>query len=313
MKKTKRIIRSVLGKAGVEVRRVVGNRLYDLAETEGHPIEAVYASRGKPCLVRVPLTRIVTFGYSAFSLGSGGGHPFLKALEEYENGNLVPGIGCSLRRFYELYRPSSASELMGLDDPSYTRFNELPALSAPPLWEWQSPDEYCTYIKSIHEKEDVEQGARFGAFAGGSQFGPVEERKLFVEYRRLVRLYESIKSRGFSKADGDPIAGVALVNENDWLIALSTGQHRIACLAALGYESVIVKLLVTKAPAGLMLRSCYRHFPTVVNGYHAGEEALDIFDRIMARRPPKAAQPWLEYCRQHEAAIPENRTELMKV
>jgi len=201
-----------------------------------------------------------------------------------------------LRRYYELYQPATASELMDLSCPSYAEFNDLPALAAPPLWSWKSPKEYCSHIKNVYKKEDEEQGVKLGEFIGGTQFGPIETRKLTIEYRRLIRLYESIKRHGFRPERCEWIAGTAWADENDWVIAISTGQHRLACLAALGYESVIVHLQPSKAPGGIMLRSCSRHFPTVVNGFHTEEEALAIFDRIVNKKQPKAASEWLAYC-----------------
>ncbi|KAA0011406.1 hypothetical protein F0A17_15035 [Billgrantia pellis] len=302
--KTKKIIKRAFRKTGLEVRRVAEAKFFDLSEDKGHPLEAVYAARGKPCLVKVSLSRLVTFGYGAFSLETGGGHPFLKTLEEYKKNPVMSERESSLCRFYELFRPASASELMGLSQPSFSRLNELSALEAPPLWAWESPEEYGSYIKSIHQKEDIEQGARFGAFVGGSQFGPVETRKLAVEYCRLTRLYDSIRAYGFRADRCEPMTGVAMVNGSEWLITVSTGQHRIACMAALGYDSAIIKLQPTKAPAGLMLRSCHRHFPTVLNGFHTEEEALEIFDRLISKKPPRAAHKWLAYCAHGDAVEP---------
>lgn len=292
----KRMMKLTLYKSGFEVKRAVQASFFDLTQNEGHPVEAVYASRGRPCLVKVPLSRIVTFGYGAFSLKENGGHPFVKTLQEYALNARMNAEESPLGQFYSLFQPASASEYMGLSSPSYARFKELPALSAPPLWEWDSPEDHCERIKEIYRREDVQEGAKTGYFIGGSQFGPVETRKLVIEYNRLTRIYDSIRRQGFRADRCDWMTGVALVNGDDWTIALSTGQHRIACLAALGYKNATIMLLPKKAPGGLVLRSCCRYFPTVVNGFHTEAEAAALFDRLMAGKQPSAARSWLDFC-----------------
>ncbi|WP_139232962.1 hypothetical protein [Halomonas korlensis] len=275
-------------------------RIFDLTKGDCvNPIEAVYASSGNSCLVKVPLDRIVTFNYSAFSLGINGKHPFVRTLKAYEENSQLTAKASPLRWFYDLYQPATASELMDIPRPSYSAFLDLPPLASLPLSSWLSPEKYCEYIKSIYQREDTEQGVKLDEFIGGSQFGPIEPRKLFIEYRRLTHLYDSIKSRGYKPQTGEWMTGTAWIDEKDWVVMVSTGQHRIACLAALGHESAVVRLQPKKAPGGLMLKSFSRHFPSVVNGFHTEEEALAIFDRIISKKSPRVASDWIDYCINH--------------
>lgn len=293
----KDLIKSSLHSAGIEIRKNKATTVFDLTKTDSpHPIEAAYAARGKPLLITAPLSKMVTFNYSAFSLDTDGGHPFLATLKEYENDSNIPLELSSLCRYYELYQPTSASELMDLDHPSHTDFNKLPALAAMPLWASRSPADQISYIKEIYQKEDEAQGMKIRKFIGGSEYGPIERRKFALEYGRLTALYDSIKKHGYTPGKRDWITGTVWTDENDWTIAISSGQHRIACLAALGYESATVYLQETKAPGGILMRSCARHFPSVVRGFLTEAEAISIFDRISRKRPPKAANEWLSYC-----------------
>ncbi|WFM72662.1 hypothetical protein [Halomonas sp. CKK8] len=303
VKLAKKIVKSYVRKTGFEIKRVASDQRYDLCRHGSHPVEAVYASQGEPCLVEVPLSRIITFGYSAFPLAANAGHPFVKTLEEYRNDREMVVDSSPLRKFYELYQPRTAAEFMGLGQPSYSRFETLPALAAPPLWAWDSPEEYCRHIKGVHQAEDKEQRGSSDKFIGGSQFGPVENDKLEIEFRRLTKLYESIERYGYRPEKCDWMTGVAWVGESEWVIVISTGQHRLACLAVLGYESAAVHLQPVKAPAGLMMRSNHRHFPSVVNSYHTAEEARTIFDRMMSRRQPEAAREWLSFCQAGRAPV----------
>lgn len=299
LRAAKHLIKSSLYRTGIEIRKKVGEEFFDLTLADSlHPIEAVYTSCGKPCLVKVPLDRMVTFDYTAFSLDPKGGHPFIKTLEKYENNRGMTAEASPLRRYYELYQPRTARELMDIESPSYPEFNTLPALSATPLWSWKSPEAYCAHLKAVYRSEDEAQGVTPGRFIGGSQFGPIEPSKLAMEYRRLTGLYESINKHGFRHDKCEWITGTVWADDDDWVIAVSTGQHRLACLAVLGYDSAIVYLQPSKAPGGIMLRSCSRYFPSVVNGLHTEAEALIIFDRIMSKTPPIAANAWLAYCKQ---------------
>lgn len=293
----KDLIKSSLYSAGIEIRKTKETIVFDLTKADcPHPIEAAYAARGNPFLITAPLSKMVTFNYSAFSLDPEDGHPFLATLNEYKNDKNIPLELSPLYRYYELYQPKSASDLMDIDNPSYTDFNALPALAATPLWASRRPEDQISYLKYIYRKEDEAQGIRTGKFIGGSEYGPIEIKKLAIEYGRLTTLYDSIKQHGYTPERGDWITGTVWADENDWTIAISTGQHRIACLAALGYESATVYLQEKKAPGGILLRSCARHFPSVVRGFHTEEEATSIFDRISRKRPPKAASEWLSYC-----------------
>lgn len=298
IKSSKDLLIASCNRLGVEIKRKEKLEIYDLTEGNlAHPVEAVYASCGKSCLVRIPLDRIVTFNYSAFSLEVDGCHPFVNTLNMYDRNHALTADNSPLRWFYDLYQPATASDLMDVPSPSYSAFCDLPALASPPLYSWESPEKYYSYIKSIYQREDAEQGSKLGEFIGGTQFGPVDPRKLVIEYRRLTGIYDSIKKHGYNTDNGEWITGAAWVDEKDWIVMVSTGQHRIACLAALGYESVVVRLQPKKAPGGIMHRSFSRHFPTVVNGFHSEQEALAIFDRIVSKKPPSAAKGWLDYCK----------------
>ncbi|MDN3554855.1 hypothetical protein [Halomonas maura] len=296
----KDIIKSSLHSAGIEIRKNKENTVFDLTTTGClHPIEAAYAARGKPLLITAPLSRMVTFNYSAFSLDPDDGHPFLATLLQYENDRSIPLELSPLCRYYALYQPKSASELMDIDNPSHADFNRLPALAAIPLWASRPPADQAAFLKDIYRKEDEAQGIHTGEFIGGSEYGPIERRKLAMEYGRLTALYDSIKEHGYSPEKCDRITGTVWANDDDWTISISTGQHRIACLAALGYESATVYLQETKAPGGILLRSCARHFPSVARGFHTEEEAIRIFDRISRKRPPRVASEWLSYCQRN--------------
>jgi hypothetical protein len=294
----KKITRTSLKKIGLEIQRSTNPVVFDISgDGVKHPVEAVYKAGGKPCLVRVPLDRIVSFEYAAFPLSVAGGHPFLITLKEYQDNQELTAETSSMAKYYQAYQPANASEVMGLVSPSCRKLRDLPAHASPPLWSPKLPEEYLSYIKDLFKKEDESQGVHLSEFIGGSNFGPIETRKLLLEFDRLIGVYESIKKNGFRFDPSDCITGTAWVDGNDWVISVSSGQHRIASLAALGYEDVIVELQSHKAPGGIMFKSCCQYFPTVVNGLHDVKEAQIIFERILCKKQPVAAKSWLYYCK----------------
>ena len=86
--------------------------------------------------------------------------------------------------------------------------------------------------------------ARFETRKGGNHnFGPNTEEFGEAEFKRLVSVYESLKLNGYNPdlyVDGY-ITGYLLVRKNDYRYVISEGQHRIAALAALGYDKIICR------------------------------------------------------------------------
>ncbi|WP_416137157.1 hypothetical protein ACM26W_11640 [Halomonas sp. HK25] len=293
----KTLVRTSLVKMGFEIRRSMNPVVFDLSRNEvKHPVEAIYKANGNPCYVKVPLSRIVSFEYAAFPLSIEAGHPFLVTLKEYESNPKLTAENSLLGKYYQLFQPANASDVMGLASPSCRDLKVLPAWASPPLWSLKTPEEYLDYIKILFQKEDVSQGVSIGKFMGGSTFGPVEPRKLRLEYARLIGVYESIKKSGYRFDASECVTGTVWVDDGRWVVSVSSGQHRIASLAALGYEHVIVELQSHKALGGVMCKSCCEYFPTVINGIHNVKEAQKIFDRIIRGKPPEAASNWIDYC-----------------
>jgi hypothetical protein len=116
-----------------------------------------------------------------------------------------------------------------------------------------------------------------------------------LEFRTLVQLTESIRKKGYLRSDGpdgdilgtpliDPVKGVRFL--------VWTGKHRIAVLAALGFEYVPLRISFVRAPR--LTEAAY--WPHVRNGLFTREQATTLFDRIFEGLPPPNAIPphWSE-------------------
>lgn len=77
-------------------------------------------------------------------------------------------------------------------------------------------------------------------FAG---FGPVSKEKGILEFRRLIDIYESLKSNGYDRRHGD--IGVLVLKRGEDYRYLNSGDgyHRTAALAALNYSKIPVRFV----------------------------------------------------------------------
>jgi len=111
--------------------------------------------------------------------------------------------------------------------------------------------------------------------------GPKSDRHLASESRRLERIYQSIRNRGFFPGiDGLPTFFLLLRDEGaaevDFRVVITHGNHRLVALSALGWESVPM----TPGPtilSGEIRLSDIEQWPGVVSGELSTDEARRLF------------------------------------
>jgi hypothetical protein len=115
---------------------------------------------------------------------------------------------------------------------------------------------------------------------GHQGFGPVSQEKLSLESKRLTKTFKSIKKQGYSPvlARGH-LRGYLLINDEhpdrEFRFLVTDGQHRVACLAALGWNEVPVKFQEDQPRAFFL--SELNLWPQVRNGTYSIEHARGIF------------------------------------
>lgn len=265
-----------------------GARPLDLsADVDLHPLASSLQGGERPVLLRVTLARCRHLNWLAFACTAQSASPFVQTLLAYARGQCSGYHGSPLERFYAEFRPANAAQAMGLDEAQAPRLARLPAAATP--WPWQAcmPAERAAQRPAQLAQDNREHGARFGAAEGDTFYGPVSARKGELEYRRLVSVYESIRSQGLRvDARGANNIRVSCLYREDleqWrFIVAGGGQHRLAALAALAHETAIVQLA-----AGAIVRRCdAEHWPAVRRGELSTQQALDIFDRLFFARAP---------------------------
>jgi len=262
-----------------------------------HPLEAAYLAEQRPVLLRVPLEKSLTFGLSAFVPTVHGISPFVHALREWGSGEVESYADSLLKTFYERYQPATAADMYGIEDAEGHMFSTLPPASAPLPWRTHPPAELAMLRMKQIAKDNRDHGIRLDASAGDPFFGPVSSRKGQLEYGRLTGVYESIRSVGF-KVDPSGLLNirvVALVDGEIWRwLVVSAGQHRLAALAALGYEEAIVQLQINDGLGGVILKEHCAQFPLVRKGVVDAPQMRRLFERLLQGKSPPCADAWAQ-------------------
>jgi hypothetical protein len=272
----------------------IGQRLapaapLDLRERTNDPIAASYLSNEHSYLVEVSLERCRGFGPIAFPLGPKSPHPFVRTLLHCQMDKVEQFESSPLDRYYSHFRPNSAAVVLGLD--SQSPFFHLSPLEAVMPWWPAEPAAVLERRRSQISRENRSHGSNLDARAGWLQYGPVTVEKGAFELMRLMRIHESIRQRGYrrnGRADGD-IRGVLLIGDGEWACMIAGGTHRIATLAALGYQTAPIRFGATSNC--LVRRMDVDRWPQVRSGMFTREQALAVFDRILKGRTPEGAMP----------------------
>lgn len=111
--------------------------------------------------------------------------------------------------------------------------------------------------------------------------GPWSAAKIAIEHARIDALVASIGARGFV-TDEWP-TGRILLDGDDWAINPHAGQHRAAVAEAMGLRTIP---MVFEAGIPPVRRSEGRHWPAVRAGLFRIDEAMAVFDGVMAATPP---------------------------
>lgn len=242
----------------------------------------------------ISLGDIGTFWTAQFSL-EGSGNPFLMYLQWKFQKLDKPN---PLRKFYELCQPRSAKDFFGLEDvPLCHPLAKLPPAAVNLPWRGETSIESEAHRQTVIGMENVAVSADVADAWGWQMVGPVSEGKLRIEEERLRRIFISIRDQGFQEAIAPPLRVDVLISENATSFFISDGQHRLAALAALGYESVQVGIRAVITPRSVA------KWPAVRHGSLTIPQALSVFDTLASRRSPEFCTTWLNYSRSEWGSV----------
>ena len=172
-------------------------------------------------------------------------------------------------------------------DPDRPTGREPPQAVALP-WSAEAGLDFASRLDRVdrfNRAESRATGAELGVAAGHKHFGPVSDELGQLEYERYAALTEAVATHGYRARVAEGYVGAQVLVAGDVRVGLITGPglHRAVVAAGLGVDPLAVA--VDKRPP-MIHRSDVASWPGVRVGLFDESDALAVFDRIVAGRPP---------------------------
>ncbi|NMB35507.1 MAG: hypothetical protein GX989_04355 [Firmicutes bacterium] len=195
---------------------------------------------------------------------------FVAVLQEYEQNPKLTYPDSVLKTYYDRFQPKNTEEAL------FAVKGRAPRLRAGWIgFPWFGD-------KSRRVVFDPSPGeTRPG---GNHNFGPNTEEFGRAELGRLLYNYNLLQEEGYQPelfSDGY-ISGYLLVRGDDYRFVVTEGQHRMSCLAALGYEKIRVRFSQKPLYPQVVLWRDAKKWPQVANRAYSRNLALKIFARFFA-------------------------------
>ncbi|TGG95262.1 hypothetical protein E4656_02245 [Natronospirillum operosum] len=264
----------------------------DVRALSQRPVEAFQRADNVAALINIRTDLLRGFSFLGFPCASESCHPLVATAAHYHAGRSDRYEGSPLELYYNLVRPRSVAEILGLEGRfSQWRLNWLPPLFADVPWR-RAPS-FHVWRRNI--KTMRRDAAQHGVRVTGRSWnfaGPTDAEVASLEWHRVCSLVDSIAEHGYdaSKAN-DHIGGALLVRGKEYSLLVKGGQHRAAALAALGYEEIPV---IIRQDAGVIRREEVDTWPAVRSGVLTRTQALQVFDRVFEGRHPRCVRPYCE-------------------
>lgn len=204
--------------------------------------------------IKVPISKIrniIYFDYVQY-------HPFVKTLRQYKKNKNLKYEDSELYKYYNSFNPKNLSQVLFEN-------NEIESLI--------SANKYLIMLPWTNKlfKQKGEKGLNIKE--GCQYFGKVSYKKGLLEFRRLIKLYNRIKSQGYNKKRR--VAGYLLKRDKDYRIVLVSGNHRMAVMAALKHKYILIKIRNSEA----ILLEHLIYCPKVKKNLLNIDEAKKMFNR----------------------------------
>ncbi len=239
MVKIKQFLRSILRSQGLDIVKISHKAGTEPALTEYITDHLFTIGQGNVPAYSVPVSDITWD--NGFSLHPDGWNPYLQTAGEYLSGNVQRYEDSSLYSFYTAFTPESAGAYLSPDLSSSETLLKTPAHSYILPWSVISPEERLkTRQKQNREEEQLSSSLfrKSRKLSGINKMGPVSIDKGRLEFERITILVDSIKKQGYKRSFVMDAEAVALQHKGRIIYVISSGFHRSAVLAALGYSNI---------------------------------------------------------------------------
>jgi hypothetical protein len=156
------------------------------------------------------------------------GHYFVETLKQYEKNRELAYEESPLKEYYDSFQP-----LNRRDNYLWEEGVECFPMDHGWLYDpWRKPANPPLRKKRFETRK-----------GGNHNIGPNTQEFGQAEFKRLIGAYEALKYGGYNPdffVDGY-VTGYLLIRKDDYRFIASEGQHRIAALAALGYDSLVCR------------------------------------------------------------------------
>ena len=214
-------------------------------------------------------------------------HYLTRALRAYQRFGRAACLE-SLEHYYETFQPSNAAEFLGFD-LDQTGLSQHAPLLCPMPWNAITPLEEAERRKASMEQELRQHNIRFPYVShhGYKQFGPVSSDLIRMEADRLIGVYDSIASEGYTTRGYEdlPVAEILSFGPKE-VYVLHSGMHRAAALAALNIDTIQIKIPTHPFPVVRVEESTW--WPQVQRGLVDKSAAIEFASRFFTS--PQSAE-----------------------
>lgn len=229
-------------------------------------------------------------GLRFYPLTSESYHPFVVALKGIIVSENPKELAFSvLKKYNQVCSLKNANDFLGLNEWERCFPTDSHPYEFTYPWNTASPIEVKEFIITTTRNEN-ERYAFKSHEALDLPFA--SDEKIRIEVTRLLDLLTSIRTQGFKQQVKDYLGCFVLVSGEDWRWYVQGGQHRAAVLAALGFEKIPVSV------RKIIRREDVDFWPQVQSGLFTRSQALLVFDRLFAAKPPPLVQEWVDYVNQ---------------
>ena len=195
-------------------------------------------------------------------------HHFVEFLKEYEENPEISYQDSILKGYYDEFKPRHLEEAL---------FNALGRASKLNRGWIEYP-----WIHDKNQKVVFGNKLKDTRPGGNHNFGPNTEEFGTNEFNRLLVLYNLLKKNDYHPeifTDGY-VSGYLLIKEDDYRFVVTEGQHRIACLAALGYNKIRCRFSTRSEYPKIVDYKNIKKWPQVENGVYSRNLAQRVFNRF---------------------------------
>lgn len=193
---------------------------------------------------------------------------FVEVIKQYEENPNLKYEDSILKDYYDYFRPRNLEE--GLFGPE-GRVPKLRQGWTGYPWYWDKTKR----VAFTNKRGETRPG-------GIHHFGPNTEEFGQNEFQRLIGLYGYFKKHGYYPemfSDGY-ISGYLLTRGEDYRFVVVEGQHRMACLAVLGYEDIRCRFTQKPIYPRIVNLDDIKKWPQVENKVYSRNLAQRVFNRF---------------------------------